>query len=236
MNIGICGLGVVGGALEKWLRKFTKHELYLYDPKKNNLDRLHGCDVTFICVPVPTNEDGSQNYTILEEALSKSGGVKFIRSTVLPGTNDKYKTFACPEFLTARSAYHDTCEMGVVTGSKDFDLLHDIFPDKKIICMSNVEAEIAKYTHNVFGALKVNYFNLIYNFCELRGADYQRVMNGVFMSGYINEMHTIVPGPDYKFGFGGSCFPKDLKAFAEMYPAKTFLSCIEENNIHRGES
>ena len=39
---------------------------------------------------------------------------------------------------------------------------------------------------------------------------------GVLLSGYINDTHTYVPGPDGKFGYGGKCFPKDVNAFAKM--------------------
>ena len=48
--------------------------------------------------------------------------------------------------------------------------------------------------------------------CQKLGCDYQKVQKGVLLSGYINDMHTYVPGPDGKLGYGGKCFPKDVKA------------------------
>ena len=82
--------------------------------------------------------------------------------------------------------------------------------------MTSREAEITKYTHNVFGALKVSYFNGIYNLCEQMGADYKKIQEGILLSGYINSPHTQVPGPDGQFGYGGKCFPKDVDAFVNM--------------------
>jgi UDPglucose 6-dehydrogenase len=75
---------------------------------------------------------------------------------------------------------------------------------------------MVKYAHNVFGALKVTYFNCIYDLCQKLGMDYERVRAGILGSTYINEMHTKVPGPDGKLGYGGKCVPKDVNAFTLM--------------------
>src|SRR6266540_11503 len=213
LRVGVAGSGIVGGALIKWFENHTDHDIFIYDPPKGYNTDLKLCDAAFICVPVPTNFDGSQNHFYLENALNVTNGKNvFIRSTVLPGTNDRYGTWSCPEFLTERQAYDDTCKMGILTGCSDAELLAKIFPQKSIYMMSNKEAELAKYAHNAFGAMKVNFFNIIYDICTKLDADYKSVLDGVLMSGYINETHTQVPGPDGKFGFGGTCFPKDLKA------------------------
>ena len=79
--------------------------------------------------------------------------------------------------------------------------------------MTNLEAEITKYSHNVFGAVKVTFFNGIYELAKQTGCDYEKIRKGVLLSGYINEPHTMVPGPDGKTGYGGKCFPKDVAAF-----------------------
>ncbi len=235
LNIGIIGKGVVGSSLARWFKEYTRHLVSINDPQQGYYDSVKYCDATFICVPAPTKPNGEQDYEMIEDAISKSGGVTFIRSTVLPGTNDRYKTFACPEFLTQRTAYSDTCEMDILSGYTDYDFMRNLFTEKPLLLMSNVECEIAKYAHNAFGAIKVNFFNLIYNLCEMRQADYERVINGILMSGYINPIHTKVPGPDKGFGFGGACFPKDLKAFHHFYPTQTFAACLSENKLHRGK-
>ena len=124
----------------------------------------------------------------------------------------------------------------IIPGS---DLLQKIFVGKRFIEMSSEEAEITKYAHNVFGALKVTYFNGIYDICKKNNLDYDKVREGVLLSGYINAPHTQVPGPDGKFGYGGKCFPKDVNAFTELlsgYPIYEILKPLKSlNAIFRGE-
>ena len=59
--------------------------------------------------------------------------------------------------------------------------------------------------------------------------------SGTLLSGYINDTHTHVPGPDGKLGYGGKCFPKDVNAFAKMTegaPLGTLLAPLHELNAH----
>ena len=79
------------------------------------------------------------------------------------------------------------------------------------------------------------YFNACREYCEQMGADWRKVHTGVLLSGYINDTHTYVPGPDGKFGYGGKCFPKDVNAFAKMTegtPLGTLLEHLHELNVH----
>lgn len=152
-----------------------------------------------------------------------------------------------PEFLVERESDKTFKEQGIISGcdlevTESFniidDLLKRIFPGKKIILMSNREAELAKYAHNCMGALKVNFFNLIKKYAETITADYSNVLDGVLMSGYINAEHTKVPGPDGKNGFGGACFPKDMFAFIKEVKRiglqSSSLECVMyENAIYR---
>ena len=118
-----------------------------------------------------------------------------------------------PEFLTERTYIEDFKKQPMVfTG--EIELLCSIFKGKTFTTMTPLEAEITKYAHNVFGAYKVTYFNAVYDYCRRNGADWARVHAGMLLSGYINDTHTFVPGPDGKFGYGGKCFPKDVNAFA----------------------
>ena len=139
-----------------------------------------------------------------------------------------------PEFLTQRTYTEDfSRQTSVFTG--DVKTLKRIFPGKPYVVMSSEEAELAKYAHNVFGALKVTYFNCVYDICARRGLDYSSVLKGVMSSGYINEVHTAALGPDGMFGYGGKCFPKDVNAFAKLtencYLGK-LLAPLHELNIH----
>jgi UDPglucose 6-dehydrogenase len=106
----------------------------------------------------------------------------------------------------------------------EIDLLKKIFIGKEYITMTSLEAEIAKYAHNVFGALKVTFFNGIYELATKSNSNYKKIREGLLLSGYINETHTLVPGHDNKFGYGGKCFPKDVDAFAKF----TENSCLGE--------
>ena len=132
--------------------------------------------------------------------------------------NERYAfqgDWAMPEFLTERTHIEDFKKQTMVfTGA--VDLLIKVFPGKKFTVMSPLEAELTKYIHNVFGAYKVTYFNAAKEYVEKMGCDWAKVHTGVLLSGYINDMHTYVPGPDGKLGYGGKCFPKDVNAFAKM--------------------
>lgn len=105
--------------------------------------------------------------------------------------------------------------------------------------MTSEEAELVKYAHNVFGALKVTYFNCIYDLCRRMGMDYARVRSGILGSTYINDVHTMVPGPDGKFGYGGKCFPKDVNAMERKFrytPLGRLIGPLKSLNIEfRGE-
>ena len=105
----------------------------------------------------------------------------------------------------------------------------------QVCYMPEFLTELTKYMHNVFGAYKVTYFNACREYCEQMGADWRKVHTGILLSGYINDTHTYVPGPDGKLGYGGKCFPKDVNAFAKMTegtPLGTLLEHLHELNVH----
>lgn len=222
IKVGIIGCGFVGGALKKWLEEHnTNVSVLVSDPYKGYNDDVTKADVVFISIHIPTEIDGTQDLTLLKELItpiSKETPI-FIRSTVLPHTCDNLskeldkRVYFMPEFLTERTAYQDFCSQPMVFTAEE-EMLAKIFVGKKYITMSSLEAEITKYAHNDFGAVKVTYFNAVYNLCKKLNCDYQKVQNGILLSGYINDMHTYVPGPDGKLGYGGKCFPKDVKALA----------------------
>ena len=138
-----------------------------------------------------------------------------------------------PEFLTARSAHFDFINQSrFVIGnsgeqiswakSEDFcDLIRDRFGDCVSILQTNYEtAEFIKYMSNCFFATKVSFMNEMYQIAEKIDADWDAAVSGFVADGRIGHTHLNVPGHDGKFGFGGSCFPKDIQAlidFAEMF-------------------
>lgn len=213
MILGIIGVGAVGGTLSRWFSENTNHDVRLYDPPKGHLDFLDGCEAIFISVPVPDNDNG-QDLSILKESVEKAKKYTdkvFIRSTVLPNVNDTLGTISMPEFLTERKAFEDMQKYPILCGETDINLIERIFPNKKIIMMSNVECELAKMAHNCFGAMKVTYMNLIFHLCQNLGADYENVQKGYSITGFIEKQHTAI-AQDGQFGYGGKCFTTNVKA------------------------
>ena len=242
IKVGIIGCGFVGGALKTWIEENNTEncELYISDPPKGYNDDLSKINVAFVQIHVPTEEDGTQNLTLMKELIRKLPDVPvFVRTTVLPGTSELlsketgHQVCFMPEFLTERTYIEDFRRQPMVfTGAPE--LLHRIFRNKFYVEMTPLEAEITKYGHNVFGAYKVTYFNALYEYCQKMGADFQKVQRGCLLSGYINDIHTYVPGPDGKFGYGGKCFPKDVNAFAKMTqgtPLGTLLAPLHDLNV-----
>lgn len=241
IKVGIIGCGFIGTALKTWLDQNNPLvETRVSDPPKGMNDDISNCDAYFIQIHIPTEEDGTQDLTLLESILEDLPSDKpiWIRTTILPGTSEKLSkklrkmVYHMPEFLTERTYLEDfKWQPMVFTG--DIDLLKKIFPGKKHIEMSSAEAEMSKYAHNVFGALKVTYFNCIYDLCQKNNLDYEKVREGVLGSTYINATHTKVPGPDGKLGYGGKCFPKDVDAFERMFrytPLGMLISPLKKLN------
>ncbi len=245
LRCGIIGFGVTGKALGIWLTQHTSHQVYAKDPALHLNHPMDGINVAFICVPADTDKEGVQDLSIVKQCVSEipAGVPIFVRTTVLPGTcrrlSIKFKrpVYAMPEFLTERQAYKDMCDLPVICGG-GADILERVFcGQKKILEMENEEAELAKYTHNGFAAVKVNFFNIIRKICDSVGIDYQIVLDGASQTKFIEPTHTQVPGHDGKFGFGGKCLPKDLRAFAsyaEQY--KSLAHVLKENDDFRDQT
>lgn len=234
MKVGIIGVGVTGSALKEYLSNLNsgEFEICLYDPQKGHKDDLVGCKYVFICVPTPSHPNGEQDLSAIYDAvgLVPPDSVPVIRSTVVPGTTEDVSTVTgrpiahVPEFLTERRAVLDMFEQDLLycgyTGDIDlFTGLNHVFRDKAIRFCTPAEAELIKYVHNCFGALKVTFFNTVYDYCKKYGASFETVRSGVTnVTPFINKEHTFVPGPDGKRGWGGKCFPDNVATLA--YHAK----------------
>jgi len=237
MEIGLIGCGIIGGAFNNWQEAHTKNVIRINDEPKGIIESFDTVRAIFICLPCPTRNDRRQDTSIIVKKILEFRHLRvpfILRSTVLPGTTDDlvHRTGAsiyfCPEFLTERQADSDFNKHSIAVGVPEIyqthisELMGEIFPEKEIILISNVEAEISKYTSNCFGAVKVHYFNVIYSLCRNLGADYEKVLKAAMIPGFIEPTHTTIPGPDGQFGYGGKCLPKDLKAF---------IGCLTENRI-----
>jgi len=225
-------------------------------------ETVNESDFIFLSVPTPANKDGSINIDIITSALediNKVHGGKenaiLIRSTVIPGTTwalqTKYPNLNIlfnPEFLTERSANFDFInqsrfiignngQMGNLMQSESFvKLIKDRFGDCVAVMETSYEtAELIKYMNNCFFATKVSFMNEMYQIAEKIDANWDDAVSGFVSDGRIGHSHLGVPGHDGKFGFGGSCFPKDIQAmidFAEMFGLNpTVLKGAWEKNL-----
>ena len=149
----------------------------------------------------------------------------------------------CPEFLTAANAKHDFVNADrTVIGSPyriegveetysemAKELFKRVFPDIPVYTMTSCESEMVKYTANCFLATKVGFFNMIFMLGEKLGLNYNRVLAGVLSDPRIGKSHTAVPGPDGDYGFGGTCFPKDVNAMITTLQNNHISSYILES-------
>ena len=201
-------------------------------------ETINESDFVFLSVPTPSNKDGSINIDILDSVLndinniSKRQNTILIRSTVTPGTTRKLQTkyhqlnlLFNPEFLTERSANFDFINQSrFIIGSSEktssklcsesfIDLIRDRFGDCVSVLHTNYEtAEMIKYMSNCFFATKVSFMNEMYQISKKSNVNWDEAVDGFVSDGRIGHSHLDVPGPDGKFGFGGSCFPKDIQA------------------------
>ena len=207
IKVGIIGCGFVGGALKAWLEENNKDAVVrVSDPPKGYNDDLSDIDIAFLQIHVPTEDDGTQDLTLMKELICKLPNVPvFVRTTILPGTSDMlsketgHRVFYMPEFLTERTHIEDfrrqTMVFPVEGDAAALALLTRIFPGKRFAVMSSLEAEITKYSHNVFGAYKVTYFNAVKEYCEKLGADWAKVHPGCLLRGeeFCSFTHNAAP-------------------------------------------
>lgn len=227
MNVGIIGLGFVGGAV---LESFKSSSVKINDPKHPDsvsYDELKKCEALFVCVPSPSKSDGSCDTSILEEVLTKLKdytGVIISKVTAPPNVYTKLQKkhpnlIYIPEFLTAQYATSDykNTKKFVIGGNvlayqnEARRIMQYTHKDASFIFSSIEEASLTKYTVNAFLATKVSFMNDMYDVMEASGLNWDIVQNLVqFVDRErIGSSHMMVPGPDGKRGFGGMCFPKD---------------------------
>ena len=227
MEIGVIGIGVVGSAVKFGFERLG-HDVSYHDTIKNTsiVDVLH-TQVCYICVPTPSNEDGSCDTSIVESVLDELvehqyAGIACIKSTVIPGTTErlqkKFRALAfVPEFLRERCAItdfiqnHEVCIIG--TDNDDFfDVIkqsHGDYPKEFVQC-TPTEAEFAKYFHNVHNAMQITFANSFYEICTSMGVDYNKMKNTLKNRSNMN-MTYLECNKNFR-GFGGVCLPKDTKA------------------------
>jgi len=187
--------------------------------------------IVFICVGTPSMPDGSMDLRYVKEAAEsigknlREGGLIVMKSTVFPGTTENiikpiikkhvsnFSIAMNPEFLREGKAIHDFMHPDRVVigvederGEKTLRKLYEPI-EAPLLVTTPSEAEMIKYASNAFLATKISFANEIGNMCKMLGMDVYKVMEGVAMDHRISP-HFLNAG----IGFGGSCFPKDLRA------------------------
>jgi UDPglucose 6-dehydrogenase len=202
---------------------------------------LIGTEFVFIAVGTPMGVDGEADLHYLEAAAREiaenmTGSLVIInKSTVPVGTGDwvadivrryqknpiPFSVVSCPEFLREGSAIGDFMQpYRTVLGSLDPAAAEKVaqlhLPLRAPIVITDLRtAEMIKYASNAFLATKISFINEIANICEALGADVKEVAIGMGYDARIGKQFL-----DAGVGYGGSCFPKDVKALAFMAAEK----------------
>lgn len=257
-SIGIIGGGFVGKATAGF--KNSKNTVFIYDlqpdlcfPKDTKMEDIYACDVVFVSVPTPMSSDGSCHTEIVEAVVRdlKEHDVDHIvvRSTVPVHFSKSLNVHFMPEFLTEKNWKLDfaNCNAWIIGTNENasnkfkkimLDIIRtcyqeDILVSPNVQFMTTSEAELVKYLRNCFLSTKVAFCNEVFHLCQKLQIDYDIVRNGFSMDPRIGESHTAVPGHDGKFGFGGTCFPKDTSSLVRQFAIHGVEAPVLNAVLHR---
>src|SRR6478609_698536 len=221
---------------------------------------VRGSQIIFIAVGTPTGEDGSADLRHVLDVAREIGrsmnGYKVIvdKSTVPVGTSEKvrevvkketshpFSVVSNPEFLKQGAAIEDFMKPDrVVIGAEDqraAEIMKELYSPftrtgAPIMMMDCASAELCKYAANAMLATRISFMNEVSNVCEAVGADVDQVRKAVASDRRI--------GPSFLFpgvGYGGSCFPKDVKAMLRFASTSKYnfriLKAVEDvNNLQK---
>jgi len=244
-KIGIVGFGFVGRAIAHGFGLHADIKMYdKYDDTYFSIEEtVRDSEFVFLCVPTPMDELGRQDPSNILDAVfdidkvSNEQKIIIIKSTVVPGTGrslanqfPNHSFVSNPEFLTERSYKLDFINASrIILGSDSMSVLDKVeemyrtrFTHTPIYKTTWEGAEVAKYMANCFFALKVSYMNEMFEVAEKIGVPYNQLRD-MFLADYrIGNSHVDVPGHDGLKGFGGKCFPKDMKAFVKWGEENNF--------------
>ena len=233
LNAG--GVPIYEPGLEELVKKNRQNNRLVFTTDIKTAVR--SAEIIFICVGTPPRDDGSADLTFIENvsrdiAVAIDSYKLIVEKSTVPVETGQWvattiKTFnekGCdfdvasnPEFLREGSAIEDFMAPDrVVIGvqsEKAEKLLRELYaPLNTKIVVTNIEgAEIIKHAANSFLATKISFINALANICDKVGADIKEVSEGIGLDSRINK-YFLKAG----IGFGGSCFPKDLKAFIHI--------------------
>jgi UDPglucose 6-dehydrogenase len=221
-------------------------------------ESMENAEFVFIAVGTPSGVDGEADLKYVASASEsvakamKNPLVIVNKSTVPVGTGDwvadiirenqpepiPFSVVSCPEFLREGSAILDFMNPArTILGSLDREAADKVaqlhIPLRAPIVITDLRtAEMIKYASNAFLATRISFINEIANICEALGADVKEVSNGMGYDPRIGRYFL-----DAGLGYGGSCFPKDVKALAHMAAEKgrhpQLLQAVMEINDDR---
>jgi UDPglucose 6-dehydrogenase len=224
-------------------------------------EAMRDCEFVFICVGTPSGEAGKADLKYVESAARSIAQhmqfplVVINKSTVPVGTGDfvaetiraaqpnpvDFWVVSCPEFLREGAAIADfMAPHRTVLGSTSREAADKVaqlhLPLRSPIVITDLRtAEMIKYASNAFLATKISFINEIADICEALGADVKEVAAGMGFDVRIGK-HFLEAG----LGYGGSCFPKDVKALAYMaedlgQEPRILNSVMEVNALRRNK-
>lgn len=228
-------------------------------------EALKGAQACFICVGTPQNPDGSANMSYIESAAHDIGAgmsgdlLAIVKSTVPVGTNRlvekiitselesrkaPHKLFMAsnPEFLREGSSLTDFLEpdrviIGVNSpeGRRIFEELYSFLEPSKLLFMDTASAEMSKYAANAMLATRISFMNEMAGICEHVGADVESVRRGIGLDVRIGKKFL-----NAGCGYGGSCFPKDVRALRDFARAAGYepqiLTAVDDVNENAKKS
>jgi len=236
MTKGVCPIYEPG--LEHLMQKNIKEKRLSFTTDLNTT--VLNSQIIFMCLPTPPNEDGSADLdyvlnmaneiaTLLKEENNKEFKILVNKSTVPVGTASKVRAIldniypdnnlevvSNPEFLAEGYAVEDALKPDrVVIGTRSpkvEEIMRDLYEPflrngNPIYFMDEKSAEVTKYAANSFLAVKISFVNDLARYAETVGADIEKIRIGIGSDSRIGKKH-LYPG----LGYGGSCFPKDVKA------------------------
>ena len=195
---------------------------------------LDYADIVFLALPTPEDEDGSADLSyvlrvaedigkqlksykiIVDKSTVPVGTAELVEKTIAAQTEIPFGVVSNPEFLREGFAVDDFMKPErIVVGATDETAIKEmkrlyapfVRSGNPIIVMDEKSAELTKYAANSFLATKITFMNEVANYCELVGADVDKVRAGMGSDSRIGN-RFLFPG----IGYGGSCFPKDVKA------------------------
>ena len=244
-KIGIVGQGFVGTAVREGLQNYFTILTHDKNGKCSNTleEVVTRSKVIFLCLPTPMTREGKCHTGIIESVLDQINPICdemeyfgnerrtiILKSTIPPGTTKRFaETYKHiefvfnPEFLTEANAIDDyKNQTRIILGGENHitarvrPIFAKAFPKVKIIKTDSSYAEMVKYVTNSFLAMKVSFANEMYEICQYLDIDYDKVIEYAQHDDRLGYSHWNVPGPDGDFGYGGHCFPKDVKALMHV--------------------